>query len=122
MSASVSAVTNLVGLMEAVHSPFGITATRTGSVATVVVAGEVDSASAADLTAGCDAELAAGATMLRLDLSDTRFVDSSGLVVLLDLRAAVAERDAVLRLVRPSSTVQRVLELSELVSVFDVEY
>ena len=72
--------------------------------ATVVVAGEVDSASAAELTAAFDAELVAGATTMRLDLSDTSFVDSSGLVVLLDLRAARGRPlTADLRLVRPSS-------------------
>jgi anti-sigma B factor antagonist len=101
--------------------PFDVVASRDGEVSDVVVVGEVDSGTAAELTAAFDAELVAGATSIRLDLSQTSFVDSSGLVVLLDLRAAVAERSARLTLVRPSRAVRRVLEVTELASVFDVE-
>jgi anti-sigma B factor antagonist len=102
-------------------SSFGVIATRNGEVSALVVVGEVDSGSAAELTAAFDAELVAGARTIRLDLSDTSFVDSSGLVVLLDLRAAVASHSAHLTLVHPSRAVRRVLEVSELSSVFDVE-
>ena len=107
--------------MEAVRTVFEVTASRDGDVATVVVAGDVDSESVSELIAISDAQLVEGTTGLRLDLTDTTFVDSSGLVVLLDLRAAGAERDIGLTLVRPSQAVQRILELSELVSVFDIE-
>ena len=108
--------------MEAVRTVFEVTASRAGDVATVAIVGDVDSETVAEITAACDAALVAGTTALRLDLESTAFVDSSGLVVLLDVRAAAAERDVALRLVRPSQAVQRVLELSELVSVFDVEH
>jgi anti-sigma B factor antagonist len=107
--------------MAAVKSVFEVTASREGDVATVVVTGDVDSETVGELIEACDAQLIAGTTALRLDLAETAFVDSSGLVVLLDLRAAAAERDIALRLLRPSQAVQRVLELSELVRVFDVE-
>jgi anti-anti-sigma factor len=107
--------------MEAVRTVFEVTASREGDVATVVVAGDVDSETVGELIEVCDAQLVAGTTVLRLDLAETAFVDSSGLVVLLDVRAVAAERDVALRLLRPSPAVQRVLELSELVSVFDVE-
>jgi anti-anti-sigma factor len=107
--------------MEAVRTVFEVTASREGDVATVVVAGDVDSETVGELIEACDAQLVAGTTVLRLDLAETAFVDSSGLVVLLDVRAVAAERDVALRLLRPSPAVQRVLELSELVSVFDVE-
>jgi anti-sigma B factor antagonist len=100
---------------------FAVSATRDGDVADVVVAGEVDSATGERLTQAVDAELAAGATAIRLDLAQTSFVDSSGLVVLLDVRAATAARSASLVLVRPSRAVRRVLEMTELTSIFDVE-
>ena len=107
--------------MEAVRSVFEVTASRDGDIVTVVVTGEVDSESVNELTAVCDTELVAGIAVLRLDLADTTFVDSSGLVVLLDLRAAGTERGIALTLVRPSQAVQRILELSELLSVLDIE-
>src|SRR5262245_44848197 len=107
--------------MDAVRAVFEVTTSRDGDVASVVVTGDIDSGTAGELIAACDAQLVAGTAVLRLDLAATAFADSSGLVVLLDVRAAAAERDIAFRLVRPSQAVQRVLELSELVSVFDVE-
>jgi anti-anti-sigma factor len=107
--------------MEAARTVLEVTANRDGDVATIVVDGEVDSETVSEFTGVCDAELVAGTTALRLDLAATTFVDSSGLVVLLDVRAAAAEQGVVLTLVRPSQAVQRVLELSELVSVFEIE-
>jgi anti-sigma B factor antagonist len=98
-----------------------VTTSRTGEIATVVVVGDVDSASAGLVIDACDAEIAAGASSIRLDLSQTSFVDSSGLVVLLDVRAATTNAGVALKLPRPSRAVRRVLELTELVSVFDLE-
>jgi len=98
-----------------------VTASRAGETATVIVAGDVDSASAGLLIEACDAQIEAGATGIRLDLSDTSFVDSSGLVVLLDVRAATSSAGVTLTLRRPSRAVRRVLELTELVSVFQLE-
>jgi len=98
-----------------------VTASLDGDTATVVVNGEVDSACAGLLIEACDEQIAAGASAIRLDLAHTSFVDSSGLVVLLDVRAATSSAGVGLTLRRPSRAVRRVLELTELVSVFAVE-
>ena len=80
-----------------------VTATRDGDTAIVVVAGEVDSACAGLLIEACDEQIEAGALAICLDLSDTSFVDSSGLVVLLDVRAVTANHGVALTLRRPST-------------------
>ena len=99
-----------------------VTATVDEGTATVVVHGDIDSGSGHILTEAFDRQLGGeGVGRIRLDLSSTSFVDSSGLVTLLDLRAAAARVDVPLTLVKPSRAVRRLLELSELVTVFDLE-
>ena len=98
-----------------------VTVSLDGERAIVVVDGEVDSACAGLLVEACDEQIAAGASVICLDLAGTSFVDSSGLVVLLDVRAVATNHGVALTLRRPSRAVRRVLELTELVSVFDFE-
>ena len=57
-----------------------------------------------------------------LDLSETDFVDSSGLRVLVQHHQAFAARNASMVIADPSSPVERVFELSSLDDFFDIRH
>lgn len=56
----------------------------------------------------------------RVDLSMTRFIDSSGLGVLLALHKHQRAQGGVLKLLNPSSAVTQLIELTRLHRVFDI--
>lgn len=56
-----------------------------------------------------------------LVLADVTFLDSSGLQTMLDAQKAARERGADVILRRPSTSVCRVLEMTDLIGVFVVE-
>jgi anti-sigma B factor antagonist len=58
---------------------------------------------------------------LVVDLSDIRFMDSSGLAALLDARGRLAADGGVLILRRPSRCVARLLDITQLQRTFRVE-
>lgn len=55
-----------------------------------------------------------------IDLSETRFIDSSGLGVLLTLNKNLRARSASLKLINPSSAVCQLIELTRLHRVFEI--
>ncbi|WP_395747668.1 STAS domain-containing protein [Prosthecobacter sp.] len=55
-----------------------------------------------------------------IDLSNTRFIDSSGLGVLLTLNKGLRARGASLKLINPSSPVCQLIELTRLHRVFEI--
>jgi len=55
-----------------------------------------------------------------IDLSNTRFIDSSGLGVLLSLNKTLRAQGGVLKLLSPSSAVAQLIELTRLHRVFDI--
>jgi anti-sigma B factor antagonist len=57
---------------------------------------------------------------IELDLSQTTFIDSTGLGVLISLDKAVRARKGVVRLLHPTNSVMTVLELTRLHRVFEV--
>lgn len=75
------------------------------------VAGELDASTAGDLRALVEAARDERTTLL-LDLADVRFIDSSGLRVLLDASRAAADTGWSFVIVRPSSMVQRLIALT----------
>lgn len=56
----------------------------------------------------------------RVDLSHTRFIDSSGLGVLLTLNKNLRGRGASLKLINPSSAVCQLIELARLHRIFEI--
>src|SRR4051812_9563703 len=59
--------------------------------------------------------------LIEIDLSGTRFVDSSGLGALFGLYRATAQRDGViLRLLNPRPEIQQLLELTQMQQLFDI--
>ena len=84
----------------------------TGSRTVLLVAGEVDLATAPQLRAAIDAALVSGAREVCVDFSETTFMDSSGLHALVAATHRAAAVGCELTLVCPPGPVARVIELS----------
>ena len=82
----------------------------------LVLAGEIDSYTAADLSA----RLVDDPPIDVLDLAGVTFIDSSGLRVLVEAHQARTARGSRLVLRSPSASVQRLLEISGLAGHLDV--
>lgn len=78
------------------------------------VAGEIDAATCTILRDAIDAHLSTD--VVRLDMADVTFIDSTGLQV---LAAARAVRDVTL--VRPSDVVRRAVEITGLDRILSIE-
>jgi anti-sigma B factor antagonist len=76
------------------------------------VSGEVDLDSVAALAAAIDYAEAAGASELWIDLSETDFMDSSGLHLLLDTRSRMAQLNRRLAVICPAGCVRRLFDIS----------
>ncbi len=59
-------------------------------------------------------------SQIDLDLSETTFIDSSGLGVLISLHKEMASRKGKLRIVNPTSSVNQILELTRLHRLFEI--
>lgn len=59
-------------------------------------------------------------TTVDVDLSLTRFLDSSGLGALIALQKTLAARHGNVRILNPSATAQQILELTRLHRVFEI--
>jgi len=57
---------------------------------------------------------------LEVDLSETTFVDSSGLGALISLHKTLRARGGQLRLINPSATCQQLLELTRLHRIIEI--
>jgi anti-anti-sigma factor len=83
-----------------------------GPVLVASVVGEIDGSNANDLRMALVDRLPSSATALVLDLTDTSYLDSSGLHAVFELGRRLAARRQALRLVVPAeSPMRRVLEL-----------
>ena len=78
----------------------------------LAVSGEIDLDSVAALAAADDSALAGGAAELWIDLADTRFMDSSGLHVLLDTRARTRDLNRRLAIICPAGPVRRLFDVA----------
>lgn len=79
--------------------------------------GDIDAANADSVRAELAESVGSSAENLILDLSDTRYLDSAGIDMLLRLSERLRQRRAKLRLVIPPSS--QVLRLAELVALPD---
>jgi anti-sigma B factor antagonist len=66
------------------------------------------------------AALKTGLTTIDIDLSETRFVDSSGLGALIALHKTMCARGGNVRIIDPRPSVQQILELTRLHRVFEI--
>jgi anti-sigma B factor antagonist len=92
-----------------------------GAKTVLEVRGELDAYSAPGLEAEVSALLEQDATDVVLDLSPTRFCDSSGLRAILATERALSAASGRLTLRSPSEPVTRLLEVSGLMPHFAVE-
>jgi len=59
-------------------------------------------------------------TAVDIDLSDTKFIDSSGLGALIAIQKTMAMRQGMVRIVNPTKTVMQILELTRLHRVLEI--
>ena len=86
---------------------------RDGAVATVVVSGEVDTATGPTVDKAIQEALTTdGVDTVRVDLSAVRFLDSSGISLLLKGRRVADDRAISYQVTDAHGTVLRVLQLS----------
>lgn len=86
----------------------------------VMVSGELDMATASVLSQHLS-ELVEDGTDVVVDVSELRFIDSSGLRALIDARRKSHDRGQTLTLRHPSRNVNRVLAITGLDRVFIIE-
>ncbi len=97
-----------------------LTTSEADDAVVIAVAGELDPHTAPDLEGMIDARSTAGATIV-LDLGDLRFIDSSGLRVIIAAHKALEERGGRLVIRRPTETAVRLLAITGLDEVLHVE-
>jgi anti-anti-sigma factor len=92
-----------------------------GPAAGVAVRGEVEIATAAELTAALDEAIRRTSGPFVVDLSTVGFLDSSGINCLMRARALLGRDDRTLELICPPGSTRRVLDLvgmDELVALY----
>ena len=96
--------------------------THTPDAQTMVVSSleELTAANAAQLRENVRAALPPACTCLDLDLSQTTFLDSSGLGALIALHKTMLSRQGRTRILNPTPTVLQILELTRLHRVFEI--
>ena len=91
---------------------FSVSIVHVDGHSNVRVTGEIDLATATELSQRLNLVIAAGTGDADLDLSDVTFLDSSGLAVLLAARQQLHDKHRRLKVRNPSKPVLRTLELS----------
>jgi len=81
--------------------------------------GEVDLVSAAELVAAGETALTHDCRVLRINLADVTFMDSTGLGALIKIRNTALPRPVVLE--NPQSSVRRILDITGLAQMFSLE-
>jgi anti-sigma B factor antagonist len=82
---------------------------------------ELTAVNAASFRDGLQSALAGSPSVIEINLSQTRFMDSSGLGALFALYRATAQRqDIVLRLLNPTTEIQQLLELTQMQQLFEI--
>ncbi len=88
--------------------------------AVLTVRGEIDTLTAPAFTAATEELLSASGEILVMDLTEVRFLASSGLAVLISAAHRAEERGVRLRLVAANRAVRRPLEITGTAVLFDL--
>lgn len=86
----------------------------------IVLAGEVDLTSVAQLSALLAAQLSGGVRQLTIDVSELRFADSASIRALMLAARALKERGGSLVLLRPQQSMTRLLALTGAEQMFTI--
>jgi anti-sigma B factor antagonist len=97
---------------------FEVLAVALGAVAGVAVRGEVELATAPELTAALDQGIRRSSGPFFIDLSAVGFLDSAGLQCVLRARAVLGRDDRPLALICPPGNVRRVLQIAGIDDLF----
>jgi anti-anti-sigma factor len=97
---------------------FGMSHAVEGTTATLNLSGELDTSSARAVDRTIDEVIAAGVTMLVIDLGEVSFIDSSGLRSLIRARQQLGDDTDVVRLRNPQPGTMRLLEITGLQDQF----
>ena len=89
-----------------------VTPQEVGRRTVLAVGGEIDLDSVGVLSSAVEAALAGGAAELWIDLTQTLFMDSSGLHVLLDTRSRVRDLNRQLAIICPPGPVRRLFDIA----------
>ena len=81
---------------------------------------ELNAGNSAVLCQDARAALRDGITVIDVDLSLTRMIDSSGLGALISLHKTMCARGGSVQIINPTSSVQQILELTRLHRVFEI--
>jgi len=106
---------------QAVGPELTLATERATSRAIVSVKGELDAYSAPSLDEEVSALLGDGVSELVFDLSETKFLDSSGLRAILTAQRRLVDQNGTLELRTPSEPVRRLLDITGLTDHFVVE-
>lgn len=93
--------------------------TEAAGVARLVLRGELDTDSVADANRALESLLTGGPARVILDLSELDFMDSTGVKFLLDARDAARELGVTIALAYKQGTVERVLTVSGVTTLFE---
>ena len=94
-------------------------AVRTDPEGVLHLTGELDTTGASVLARALD-PLTVGGAVIQLDLSDLTFMDSTGINALCNAAQRLGDRGRIV-LVDPTSSVRRLLEITGLDDIFDID-
>jgi anti-sigma B factor antagonist len=100
--------------MDTATVPFGLDVRIGARALMIAVHGELDAATAPEMTRALATAMAESKGRVSLDLADVKFVDSNGLAALTRARRSYADGGRTLSLRRPSDGVRRLVALSGL--------
>ena len=86
----------------------------------VVDVNELSASTAPGLRDSVRAAVKPETNAVEIDMSDAKFIDSSGLGALIAIQKTMATKQGVLRIVNPTNTVVQVLELTRLHRVLEI--
>jgi anti-sigma B factor antagonist len=91
-----------------------------GNTVTIAEIKELGAANANGFRDWVRSSMADGQKNIDVDLSQTTFIDSCGLGALIALHKTACGRHGTLRLLRPQTQVQQILELTRLHRIFEI--
>ena len=103
------------------EQPLLISSGATGDELVIRLVGELDPHTSPLLEQEIDEGLGSGVKRLVLDMSELRFIDSSGLRVLIKAHTALGDAGKALVLRAPNETARRLFEITDLVEHFEIE-
>jgi anti-anti-sigma factor len=101
--------------------PLAISVERSQAGPTVVLAGELDLETADSLLAACSEEVLVPGEVVTFDCAGLSFLDSVGIRALVELHNQAVEAGVGLRMIHVRAAQRRVLEITQLIDVLQVE-